>query len=114
MNGGLSQQARVLRLVNDAYSEDLAMLNRAELEAFNRASHSDALRELQLAPDVERRELRLAPAEDLQASDHTDAIGDPVALIRSIGPRRLAIAATIAVTIWCATAAFAVMCGGPN
>ena len=34
MNGGLSQQARVLRLVDDAYSEDLAMLNRAELDFF--------------------------------------------------------------------------------
>ena len=103
MNGGLSQQARVLRLVDDAYSEDLAMLNRAELEAFNRASHSDALRELQLAP-----------AEDLQASDDTDAIGDPVALIRSIGWRRLAVAAAFAVTVWAATAAFAVAFGGPN
>lgn len=103
MNGGLSQQARVLRLVDDAYSEDLALLNRAELEAFNRASHSDALRELQLAP-----------AEDLQASDDTDAIGDPVALIRSIGWRRLVVAGAFMAAVWLGTAAFAVMCGGPR
>lgn len=102
MNGGLSQGSRILRLVDAEYTAELEMFNRAELEAFNRASHSDALREMQFAP-----------GEDLQP-EYDPPIGDPIGLIQSIGWRRVAIAAAFAVTIWTATAAFAVMAGGPR
>ncbi|ODU29010.1 hypothetical protein [Sphingopyxis sp. SCN 67-31] len=91
MNGGLQQRGRILRHVDDHY--------RAGLEGFNRASHGDALREMQLGP-----------AEDMQADD--PPIGDPIGLIRSIGWRRWAAAALFALTVWIAAATFAVMCGG--
>lgn len=98
MNGGLSQDARILRLVDEEYA---AGLHRHHLEAYNRATHSDALREMQLV------EL----AEHLQLEDRPPT---PREVIHTIGWRRLAIAAAFAVTIWTATAAFAVMAGGPR
>lgn len=90
MTGGLGQRSRVMAHVHRHYRDGL--------EAFNRASHGDALPELQLAP-----------AEDLQFDD---APPTPREVIRTIGWRRLAIAAAFALTVWTATAAFAVMCGG--
>lgn len=99
MTGGPSQQARVTAFVDRQH--------RDRQEAFNRASHGDALPELQLvAPGTQ-----LHPAEDLQADP---PIGDAVGVIQSIGWRRLAIAAAFAATVWISTAAFAVMCGGPR
>ena len=92
MNGGLQQRARVLRHVDSQFS--------GARESFNRASHPDALRELQLAP-----------ADDWQIEDRPPT---PREVIRTIGWRRLAIAAVFAVTVWTATAAFAVVCGGPD
>lgn len=89
MTGGPSQQARVT-----------AHVHREAQEAFNRATHSDALREMQIVP-----------AEALQP-DYEPPIGDPVGLIKSLGWRRLLVAAAFAVTVWTATAAFAVMQGG--
>lgn len=96
MNGGLSQDYRILRLVDDEYRAG------TELEAFNRASHSDALREMQIFH-----------AEALQP-DYDPPIGDPVGLIKSLGWRRLLKAAAFAVIIWTATAAFAVTSGVPS
>lgn len=98
MNGGFSQEARILRLVDEEYA---AGLHLDHLEAYNRATHADALRELQLVELAER----------LQIEDRPPT---PRELIRTIGWRRLAIAAAFAATVWIGTAAFAVMCGGPR
>lgn len=100
MNGGLSQDVRILRLVDAEYTAELAMLNRAELEAFNRASHSDALRELQIVP-----------AEELQP-EYDPPIGDPIGLIQSLGWRRIVGAVAFMAVTWGGTAVFAVMFGG--
>ena len=94
MTGGLSQDARILAHVDASH--------RDALEAFNRASHGDALIEMQLVP-----------AEDLQ-TDYDPPIGDAVGLIRSLGWRRLLKAAAFAIIVWTATAAFAVTCGVPS
>ncbi|QUM73319.1 hypothetical protein [Sphingopyxis granuli] len=96
MTGGLSQSARILRVVDEQYRAV------GHLEAFNRATHSDALREMQLVP-----------AEDPQP-DYDAPIGDWRGLIKSLGWRRILGAAAFAAVIWTATAAFAVMCGGPR
>ena len=98
MNGGLSQDARILRLVDDEFA---AGLHRDQLEAFNRATHPDALRELQLVELAER----------LQIEDRPPTPGE---VISSFGWRRFLCAVAFAVTIWTATAAFAVMAGGPR
>lgn len=100
MNGGLSQDVRILRLVDAEYTAELAMFNRAELEAFNRATHSDALRELQIVT-----------AEEMQP-DYDPPIGDPVGLIRSLGWRRILGAAAFMAVTWSGAAVFAVMFGG--
>lgn len=94
MNGGLSQRSRVLHAVDEDH--------RRQLEAFNRATHGDALRELQLAP-----------AETMQP-DFDTAAPTPRQVLATVGWRRIAIAAAFAVAIWTATAAFAIMCGGPR
>lgn len=92
MNGGMSQDARILRHVDDGFA--------ADLEAFNRASHSDALPELQIVP-----------AGELQP-EYEPPIGDAVGLIRSLGWRRILAAAAFMAITWTATAAFAVTFGG--
>lgn len=96
MNGGLSQDARILRLVDAEYS---AEQHREDLEAFNRATHPDAIRELQL------REL----ADRLQVEDRPPTARE---VLGTVGLERIAIAAIIATTIWLSTAAFAVAFGG--
>lgn len=96
MTGGLSQSARVLRVVDEQYRAG------GQLEAFNRATHSDALSEMQLVP-----------AEDVQP-EYYAPIGDWRGLIKSLGWRRIIGAAAFATVIWTATAAFAVMCSGPR
>lgn len=93
MNGGLSQDARILRLVDAEYS---AEQHREDLEAFNRASHSDALRELQLIERLQVEERAPTPRE----------------VLSTVGWERIAIAAILATTIWLSTAAFAVAFGG--
>lgn len=57
-------------------------------------------------------EIQLPPAEIIQPDDDSAAIGDWRALIASIGMPRILAAAAFAVTVWTATAVFAVMCGG--
>lgn len=69
MNGGMSQEARILRHVDDHYRDGL--------EAFNRATHPDAVRELQLVPAEEAK------------PEYDPPIGDALGLIRSIGWRRI-------------------------
>lgn len=93
MNGGLSQEYRILRLVDAEYS---AEQHREDLEAFNRASHSDALRELQLIKRLQAEERAPTPRE----------------VLSTVGWERIAIAAILATTIWLSTAAFAVAFGG--
>lgn len=93
MNGGLSQQVRILRLVDAEYSADQ---HREDLEAFNRASHSDALREMQLIERLQAEERPPTPRE----------------VLGTVGWERIAIAAIFATAIWCCTAAFAVAFGG--
>lgn len=102
MNGGLSQNVRILRLVDAEYTAAMTMQHRDDLEAFNRATHSDALREMQLVP-----------AEDLQP-EYDPPIGDPIGLIQSLGWSRILGAAAFMAVAWTATAAFAVMCGAPR
>lgn len=92
MNGGLSQDARILRLVDDEYRAGLAA--------------DDAWLQ-------NRGAVELAPAEDLQA-DYDPPIGDAVGLIRSLGWARVLKAAAFAIITWTATAAFAVTCGVPS
>lgn len=94
MTGGLQQRDRVMRHVVDHGHDGL--------EAYNRATHPDALRELQMAP-----------AEDLQADIDRPA---PTAgeVIATIGWPRILAAALFMAAVWTATAAFAVMCGGPR
>lgn len=99
MNGGLSQDYRILRLVDDEYR---AGDHARDIEAFNRASHTDALREMQIVP-----------AEALQP-DYDPPIGDAVGLLKSLGWPRMLKAAAFAIVIWTATAAFAVTCGVPS
>jgi hypothetical protein len=93
MNGGLSQHARVAHHVDRDF--------RDRLEGFNRASHGDALRELQLPP-----------AETLQI-DHDRRPPTPREVLAAAGWRRIAIAAVFAIVTWLGTAAFAVMCSAP-
>ncbi|MCA0211414.1 MAG: hypothetical protein LCH74_20335 [Proteobacteria bacterium] len=97
MNGGLSQDYRILRLVDDEYR---AGDHQRDIEAFNRASHSDALRELQLVP-----------AEDWQVEDRPPT---PREVLSTVGWERIAIAAIFATVVWCSAAAFAVAFGGPR
>lgn len=61
MTGGLQQAARVRRSLEQDYVSDL--------EAFNRATHPDALRELQLVPAEEWQ----ADANDQADDDAPDA-----------------------------------------
>ena len=67
MNGGLSQRSRILRHVDSGFS--------GALEGFNRACHSNAVRELQFPPAADAGDLQLAPAEEWQADadDQADA-----------------------------------------
>lgn len=92
MNGGLSQDVRILRLVDDEY--------RAGLAADDAWLHH-------------RRAAQIVPAEELQP-DYDPPIGDAVGLIKSLGWARVLKAAAFAIVIWTATAAFAVTCGVPS
>lgn len=92
MTGGLGQRARVAAHVDREYREGL--------EGFNRAAHSNPLRELQLAPAETEQ-----PGFDRSAPTARQVIG-------TIGWRRLLGAALFAAAVWTATAAFAIMCGG--
>jgi hypothetical protein len=103
MTGGLQQQGRVARFV----------ANKPEFRpfpGFDPADGADRHVELDRGNPCEPQ---IVPAETLQADD-LDAIGDPVALIRSIGWRRLVIAAAFMAAVWIGTAAFAVTFGGPQ
>jgi hypothetical protein len=98
MNGGLSQDYRILRLVDEEYSPDA---HREDIEAFNRASHTDALREMQFVTLAER----------LQVEQRAPT---PREVLSTVGWERIALAVILATTIWLSTAAFAVAFGGPQ
>lgn len=69
MTGGLQQAARVRRSLEEDYLSDL--------EAFNRATHPDALRELQLVPAEEWQ----VGAEGEAAPDAHPTLSPPFGLL---------------------------------
>lgn len=98
MNGGISQDYRILRLVDEEYSADA---HREDVEAFNRVTQSDALREMQFVTLAERLQIeQRAPT--------------PREVLSTVGWERIALALIFATTIWLSTAAFAVAFGGPQ
>ena len=90
MNGGLSQDARILRLVDDEY-----LAERDAADAWQQGREPF---------------FYLDTAEYLQP-DYDPPIGDPIGLIQSLGWRRILAAVAFMAIAWGGTAVFAVMCG---